>query len=223
MRTFKEILQEGVYDPSIFKAIFLAGGPGSGKSFIVKKTTLGLGFKLINSDSVFEKMLDDASLDAGKPEDIYSDEGQAIRAKAKATTDKMKNNYVAGRLGLIIDGTGKDYEKIKNQATKLKELGYDVSMIFVNTSLEVAQKRNTERSRKLPEVEVTKMWNAVQNNIGKFQNLFGSNNFIVIDNNDATEDIFMKAWKRVMKFADKNTENIIAKKWIASELEKKKS
>ena len=30
MKTFTE-LQEGVYDPNIFKAIFLAGGAGSGK------------------------------------------------------------------------------------------------------------------------------------------------------------------------------------------------
>jgi hypothetical protein len=27
-----DIIVEGVYDPGIFKAIFLAGGPGSGKS-----------------------------------------------------------------------------------------------------------------------------------------------------------------------------------------------
>ena len=28
------LLMKGVYDPGIFKAIFLAGGPGSGKSFV---------------------------------------------------------------------------------------------------------------------------------------------------------------------------------------------
>ncbi len=38
MKTFHE-LQEGVYDPNIFKAFFLAGGPGSGKSYVVRKTT----------------------------------------------------------------------------------------------------------------------------------------------------------------------------------------
>ena len=36
----------------------------------------------------------------------------------------------------------------------------------------------------------SQMWNAVQQNIGKFQRLFGGKNFIVVDNNDAGEDIF---------------------------------
>ena len=49
MKTFNE-LQEGVYDPNIFKAIFLAGGPGSGKSYVVRRTTGGLGMKVVNSD-----------------------------------------------------------------------------------------------------------------------------------------------------------------------------
>ena len=33
----KDIINEGVYDPGIFKAIFLAGGPGSGKSFVANE------------------------------------------------------------------------------------------------------------------------------------------------------------------------------------------
>ena len=39
-KEFKQELNEGVNDPSIFKAVFLAGGPGSGKSFVVGKTAL---------------------------------------------------------------------------------------------------------------------------------------------------------------------------------------
>ena len=50
-------LQEGLYDPNIFKAFFLAGGPGSGKSYVVKKSTGGTGLKIVNSDDVFEKYL----------------------------------------------------------------------------------------------------------------------------------------------------------------------
>ena len=30
----EENLQEGINDPNLFKAIFMAGGPGSGKSFV---------------------------------------------------------------------------------------------------------------------------------------------------------------------------------------------
>ena len=47
-------------------------------------------------------------------------------------------------------------------------------MIFVNTSEDVAQERNQQRSRTLARDEVTRMWNEVQKNIGAFQSLFGA-------------------------------------------------
>ena len=220
MITFQE-LQEGVYDPNIFKAIFLAGGPGSGKSYVVRRTTGGLGMKIVNSDDIYEKMLKDAGM-VTTPEDIYSDKGQEIRGQAKGVTARMRGNFLEGRLGLIIDGTGKDYDKIAKQVGGLKNLGYDTYMIFVNTSLDTAQERNKLRDRTLAEDEVTRMWNAVQQNIGKFQRLFGGKNFIVVDNNDAGEDVFEKVWKRCMVLIRKKVTNRIAKQWIAKELELKR-
>ena len=74
-------------------------------------------------------------------------------------------------------------------------------MIFVNTSLETAQERNKMRKRTLPEKQVETMWNGVQQNMGKFQRLFGASNMIIVDNNDAGEDVFNKVWKR-MCYAD---------------------
>ena len=219
MITFTE-LQEGVYDPNIFKAIFLAGGPGSGKSYVVRRTTGGLGMKIVNSDDIYEKMLKDAGLEA-TPEDIYSDEGQEIRGRAKAVTKRMQGNFLEGRLGLIIDGTGKDYDKIARQVAGLKGIGYECSMIFVNTSLDTAQERNRQRSRTLPEKEVEAMWNGVQQNMGKFQRLFGASNMIIVDNNDAGEDVFNKVWKRIAMLIRKKVSNPTAKRWISQELAKK--
>lgn len=220
MRTFTE-LQEGVYDPNIFKAIFLAGGPGSGKSYVVRRTTGGLGMKIVNSDDIYEKMLKDAGMDT-TPEDIYSDKGQEIRVKAKGVTKRMQGNFLDGRLGLIIDGTGKDYDKISKQVAGLKSLGYECYMIFVNTSLDTAQTQNKKRKRTLPETEVATMWNEVQQNIGKFQRLFGGSSFIVVDNNMAGEDVFEKVWKRIAMLIRKKVSNPIAKRWISQELAKKK-
>mgnify|MGYP003637583817 CR=1 FL=1 len=219
MKTYTQ-LQEGVYDPNIFKAIFLAGGPGSGKSYVVRKTTGGLGMKIVNSDDIYEKMLKDAGLDT-TPKDIYSDQGQDIRVKAKKVTARLQKNFLEGRLGVIIDGTGKDFDKISKQAAGLKQIGYDTYMIFVNTSIETAQERNRQRKRTLPEKEVATMWNGVQQNIGKFQRLFGASNMIIVDNNDAGEDVFAKVWKRIMLLAKKKVSNRIAKTWIAKELQKK--
>ena len=214
-------LVEGVYDKNIFKAIFLAGGPGSGKSYVVRKTTGGLGMKIVNSDDIYEKMLKDAGLEP-TPEDIFSDEGQDIRLKAKKVTKVKQGGFLTGRLGVIIDGTGKDYAKIAKQMQSLTGLGYECSMIFVNTSLDTAQERNLMRKRTLPEKQVAVMWKEVQSNIGQFQSLFGSRNFIIVDNNEAGEDVFVKVWKRINKMVKTKVTNNIAKRWIEQELDKKK-
>ena len=222
MKTYKQFweLREGLYDPSIFKAIFLAGGPGSGKSYVVKRTTGGMGLKIVNSDDVYEKMLGDVGLDT-TPEDIYSDLGQEVRGKAKAVTKRMQGNYLAGRLGIVIDGTGKDYEKITKQADQLKKLGYDVSMIFVDTTLDTAQEQNRKRKRTLPDAEVEAMWSDVQKNKDRFAAYFGSD-YIKVENNMAGEDVFAKVWKRVRAMATRKVSNPIAKQWMATELEKRK-
>mgnify|MGYP001397224945 FL=1 len=223
MKTFDQ-LQEGVYDPNIFKAFFLAGGPGSGKSFVVRKTTGGLGLKIVNSDTAFEKLLKDAdfSLDFRDMSPEKTLERDKIRKRAQEVTDKMKSNFVAGRLGLIIDGTGAEYGKIEKQVKMLQQLGYDTHMIFVNTSLDTAIERNNQRARKLPLDIVKTYWNNVQSNIGKFQRLFGRKNFIVVDNNNAKEDVFLKVFKSVRKLATRKVKNYIAKQWIDNQLRLKK-
>ena len=220
MKTYQE-LQEGVYDPNIFNAIFLAGGPGSGKSYVVERSTGGLGMKILNSDDIYERDLEKAGLDIGKPEDIFSDEGQEIRAKSKRLTKLRRDSWVDGRLGIIIDGTGKDLNKIGRQKKLLDQLGYETMMIFANTSLEIAQQRNKERRRTLPEKAVAEMWSQVQKNIGGFQQLFGSRNFIIVDNNDAGEDIFAKVFKRIRGIVVRKPSKPQAKQWIANELKKK--
>lgn len=212
-------LQEGLYDPNIFKAFFLAGGPGSGKSYVVKKSTGGTGLKIVNSDEIFEKYLKQAQLDfkmqasQGKERDIQ-------RAKAKAVTAKRKDNYLEGRLGLVIDGTGKDYGKISSQAAGLKQLGYDVHMIFVNTTLEVALQRNQERARTVPEKIVVDAWKQVQSNIGKFQSFFGPKNFIIVDNDMPDKDgrLFDHVFKKVQGLLRRKVDNYIAKAWMSKEL-----
>ena len=110
MKTFYD-LQEGVYDPNILKAFFLAGGPGSGKSYVIQRTTGGLGMKVVNSDDAFEKLLKDAGLSLKMPPEEEEPRG-AIRTHAKKLTAKRQANYVEGRLGLIIDGTGKTLNQI---------------------------------------------------------------------------------------------------------------
>ena len=219
MKSFDEFLVEGMYDPSIFKAIFLAGGPGSGKSYVAGKATGGLGMKVVNSDDIYELKLKSSGLgmDFTKFDDKDFERSQVIRDRAKKLTKMRMKQWIDGRLGMIIDGTGKDYDKIKAASEGLKGLGYDTLMIFVNTSLDVALQRNQMRSRTLPDNIVKASWEDVQKNLGKFQSYFGNKNFIIVDNNDASEDVFRKVFVKVRSLVQKPLDNHIAKKWIDKE------
>lgn len=217
MRKYKDFVNEGPNDPAIFKAIFLAGGPGSGKSFMVGQTSLAShGFKIVNSDIAFEKAMEKAGLTMD-PETIFSAQGQAIRDKAKRLTGIQFERYVEGRLGLVIDGTGKDEEKIRNQAMNLKALGYDVAMIFVNTDLDTAIARNELRPRKLPTTTVVTMWKAVQKNIGRFQGFF-KDNMLILDNSEGIQwtNSAQVGYKWGKAFATKPITNRKAVNWIKS-------
>ena len=228
MKSYTELL-EGVYDPNIFKAFFMAGGPGSGKSFAVQKgigqaqkgvKVTAQGLKVVNSDDVFEKYLRDAQLNF-KMDANQGKQRDALRTRAKVVTKKRQDNYIEGRLGMVIDGTGKDYGKITTDASGLKQLGYDVHMIFVNTSLDVALERNARRPRSVPEDIVKKSWNQVQQNIGAFQRFFGNKNFIIVDNNNVNDNVFDMVGKQVRTMLSKKVNNPIAQNWIDTELARK--
>ena len=221
MLSFQQFV-EGVNDPAIFKAIFLAGGPGSGKSFIVGKTGLtAMGYKVVNSDDAFEQSLKKAGMKM-TPDDIFSVKGQEIRGKAKRLTAKKQERYLTGRLGIVVDGTGKDFQKISKQVRSVQALGYDTAMIFVNTDLETAVRRDQERSRTLGREEVTKMWKTVQSNIGAFQRMFGKPNMLIVDNSDGKnyEKETVRAYRDAMKFTKKEPQSQKAQNWIKQEKEK---
>ena len=208
-------IDEGVNDPAIFKAVFLAGGPGSGKSFIVGKTGLTpLGFKVINSDDAFEAALKKAGLEM-TPDNIFSPKGQEIRKSTSALTVKKMGLAIKGRLGLVIDGTGKDFNKIKTQANDLKRLGYEVAMIFVNTDKETAMARNRARARKLKDKMVAKAWADVQKNIGAFQGIFKTRMYIVDNSEGASwERESMRVYKAMMKWVKVPPKSKGASAWI---------
>ena len=146
-----------------------------------------------------------------------------VRKKAKLMTKARRKQYMDGRLGMIVDGTGHDYAKLSKEKKQLEKLGYDCYMVFVNTSLEVAKQRNQERARSLPENILVKSWKDVQNNLGKFQGLFGGN-FAVVDNSkflkpeDAQKKFGMIVKKYINKFIKGAVRNPIGKKWIKHNL-----
>ena len=224
MKNFDDIrfqdLKEGLYDPNIFKAFFLAGGPGSGKTFVTRSAFGGTGLRMINSDNAFEVALKKNNLSLKMPED-ESEARDIVRARAKATTGNIMDLSIKGRLGMVVDGTGRDYDKIKTQKAMLDQLGYDCYMIFVNTSLDVALERNSKRERSVPEYITRKSWEQVQSNIGKFQNLFGMGNMVIIDNSkddrELTTIIMDRCSKAVRRLLTNKVRSYTAKRWMATE------
>jgi len=237
-----KLIKEGVDDKGILKAIFLAGGPGSGKTWVTrglygipKKMNFSAGgLKLVNQDTELEfllkKYFGTTDLD-NMPEELFADltgvdfkgneveMNSGMRAYAKSLTKARMENYVRGRLGVIVDGTGHKYQSIAKKKQRMEDLGYDCYMVFVNTSLEVALKRNLERDRVVPEKIVRDSWQDVQQNLGGFQRLFGRN-FLIVDNSatldeDEAEKKFEDLVKQgVNKFMKAPVKNSIGKKWI---------
>ena len=224
MRKFQQYITEGVYDPSIFKAFFLAGGPGSGKSWVSKRALSGMGLKVINSDNAFVSKLkrEKMTLDFATHDEKEIQARDKIRANSKRIAGMQMSKAIEGRLGLIIDSTARDVEKISLQAADLRKIGYDIHMVFVNTSLDVALERNRSRPRKLPDAIIISSHKQIQKNMGRLQRIFGIKNFVVVDNNDVAEDVNPIVHKRIRGMVDKAPTSYQAVRWIHRELEKRK-
>jgi predicted kinase len=216
-KTLRVELVEGVNDPGILKAVFLAGGPGSGKTYVAKGlfgipervNVSQTGMKMVNSDKELKFLLNKygfgTDLDS-LPDEVFQNltgdgpDASGLRKFAKSLTKQRQKLYSEGRLGMIIDGTGDDYNKISAEKKELEEIGYDTFMIFVNTTLEVALKRNENRDRVLPRSIVEASHREVTKNIGGFQGLFGGSNFLIVDNNqDLKEEQAQKRFNMLVK------------------------
>ena len=224
MRKFQQYITEGVYDPSIFKAFFLGGGPGSGKSWVSERALSGMGLKVINSDSSFSRMLskEKMSLDFATHNEKEIERRDKIRSKSKRVAGMQLKSALEGRLGIIIDSTARDVEKIQMEAKNLRSLGYDIHMVFVNTSLDVALERNRNRPRRLPDAVIIDSHRQIQKNMGRLQRIFGGRNFLVVDNNKPAEDVNPMVHKRIRSMIDRAPTSYQAVKWIHRELEKRK-
>ena len=243
----EDILNEGARDPGIFKAIFLAGGPGSGKSFVAQKlfgipekvNVSKTGLKMVNQDSELELLLKKyfgtTDID-NMPDELFQDltgvdkkgkevdyDTSGLRKFAKSLSKERLRLYTNGKLGVIIDGTGHNFGKIKRRRKDLMDMGYDTYMVFVNTSLKIARERNEKRDRVVPDAIVQKSWEDVQGNLGAFQGLFGGSNFMIVQNNkmlsdsQITKHFKMLVSKGIDTFLKKPIKSKVGKAWLRRE------
>lgn len=227
-------LKEGVHDHAAMKAVFIVGGPGSGKDWVLKNTLEGHGLQEINSDKAFEHLMDKKGLSKKMPES-EEEQRNLIRSKAKNMTELRQYLALQGRNGLAINGTGHDHEKIGQMKKRLEELGYDTHMIMVHTDDETSKKRNIARGeaggRTVPEKARSDRWSAVQAARPKYAEMF-KKRYTEFDNsadlNSSTPDV-VKAKKQELMSIHKSVGDFIAEppksepaqKWIASELERR--
>ena len=224
MIDFQNFLTEGVYDKHIFKAFFLAGGPGSGKSWVSSRTLEGSGMKVINTDLGFERYAKQAGLDLKKMQSFtpsQTKQKDALRARSKSGTKTQLQHAIDGRLGLILDSTARDVPRIEAEASGLGLIGYDTYMVFVNTTLETALKRNQMRPRSVPDSIVIQSHKQIQANRQKLKNIFGSN-YVEVDNDFDLAHINSAVYKKINKLKKKKYSKQMAKDWVAMELEMKK-
>jgi len=234
---FEELLSEGVHDKAIFKAVFLAGGPGSGKDYVLANTLQGHGLTEINSDKAFEYLLDKNKISKVmlNPNPDETEKRNFVRGRAKNITELKQKLALMGRNGLIINGTGEDLDKIRRIKGALDQLGYDSAMIMVNTADEVSKQRNIERGqnggRTIPEDIRKQKWDGVQKARPLFAELFGDK-YIEFDNSEdlrkANADIVKQKkdemgqiFNYVSKFVEEQPQSPRSQKWIAKELQAK--
>ena len=231
---FESLLFEGVHDKAIFKAVFLAGGPGSGKDYVLDNTLAGHGMTEMNSDKALEVLMDKEGLDKTMPAS-EEEKRNIVRGKAKNLTELRQRLAILGRNGLIINGTGDDIEKVTKIKKKLEEVGYESSMILVNTADEVSKQRNIDRGqrggRTVPENIRKEKWDGVQAGRPEFAKMFGDN-YMEFDNSEdlrnappevvkAKKDEMLQMYTKIKEFVSKPPENPIAAAWVAMELQKK--
>ena len=229
--TFTDILSEGVHDQGIFKAVFLAGGPGSGKDYVLSNTLEGQGLVEINSDKALEFLMDKKGLDKTMPA-TEKDKRDIVRTRAKTITELKQRLALLGRNGLIINGTGDDYEKISRIKEKLEELGYESAMILVNTDDEISKQRNIERGqrggRTVPEDVRKEKWDNVQRSRPEFAKLFGQN-YMEFDNSQdlrqappevvkAKKEELLQLYTNIKNFISQAPKSETSQEWVATQL-----
>lgn len=181
----REII-EGRFDPYTNRAIFFAGGAGSGKTFIARKlASVFYGLKQVNPDAALKMMMRRKGLDLKMP-DREEPQREPLRQYSKQVAGKQQRTYQQEGLGMIIDTTGRSYTMIADMKQELEDADYETAMIFVDADIATQLKRNTTRERQVPEKVIKNNYNTIKQNQGKYEQLFGDQ-FFYINNSQSAQ------------------------------------
>jgi predicted kinase len=186
-------LHENV-DRGMFKAIFVTGGPGSGKDIIIREAIAEARAVEMTSQYALSVLLD--------------------KQKLSENTNDHRVNAIRYRSPLIINGNADNYDTMHSIKEELEELGYSTMMVYVNTTNEISKQRNQNLTRMVSESIREEKWYNSQVNKVKFHEQF--NDFNLFENNDAPETLefaITEVYEHVADFLDRNVKNSIREDW----------
>jgi len=184
-------IAESIEDKGIFKAIFLAGAPGAGKSYVLSKISDGvLQPRIVNTDKFTEYF--------GITDPM--EKSPEILDKVETLTEQQLYLYLNSLLPLFVDSTSSHSKNIIKRNGILQSLGYDTGMVFINTSLETTLKRIEQRKRKVSKEWAKMAYEKINEAKEFYQAHFPL--FYEVDNNEGelTNISILKAYKKIRNF-----------------------
>lgn len=211
MTTFKQYLNESINDRGIFKAVFIVGVPGAGKSYTVKQLSGTVSPRVVNTDKAAEFL----ASQYGK--EINSETWRKeFKDTALRVTKNSLSSYLNGMLPLFIDGTSNDASNLLHRMGILESLGYDVGVVYVKTPLEAAlkrvQKRNENSNRKVDLDFVRGVYERTDDNISFIKAKAGFFVEIANDGEEYNDEVINKAFKKTQSFFNSDVTNPIGKR-----------
>lgn len=207
------LIMESVNDKGVYKALFVIGSAGAGKSYTISNLHGVISPKIVNTDRFLEFYAKKIGVKA------TTDNWRTLfRDKTKQTTKSMTMNYLNGMLPLFVDSTSNDVSNIISRAAVLESIGYDVGYVFVNADIETVLKRVQERNKSGDrEVDLDFVKRAHEKSITDIEFLKNKSDFFLEINNSEGElsnEIMLNAFKKAQEFFNSPLKNPIGKRNI---------
>ena len=213
-------LNEGINDRGVFKAVFMAGHPGAGKTFALNKIKSGqVEPRWVNTDKLF---LDKDRLDKMSANSRFRDFARDWENNWKDIRDDVKRInknqlvlYLNSILPLAVDGTSNSIDTTMKRKNILTDLGYDTAMVFVNCNIEAAIERAAKRERKVDPEFIKQAYENV-NNAKEHYSRATFGDWAEIDNNDGelTEKVILNAFRHMSSFYNRPVSNDVGQHYM---------
>lgn len=181
--------------------VVVAGGPGSGKSFVSHNLINLKDYKYVNVDTLRELMAKKLNLDLKNPEDNLK-----ILKMTYTTSDprnrtirflknflKIEKNELPN---IIFDAGGGQTDVIRTINSLAKELNYETTLVHVKTDIDIALERNRKRERVLSDEMVIDYHDRVKKSIKILKDIF--DNVWQVNNNEKW-DLINRPSDRIFK------------------------